>query len=119
MTPSNLIVDQRDIVWLEIIFSDGSGSKKRPALIVSNNSYNTTHLDVICCTFTSKRPKDYFIPIVNTDIEKGKPFTKDSHVRYDTILKVEKKIIQSKQGILKKIKTQEIIDAIQNLIKID
>jgi len=119
MTPSNLIVDQRDIVWLKIAFSDGSGSKIRPGLIVSNNSYNTTHLDVICCALTSKRPKDYYIPIVNTDLETGKPFTKDNQVRYDSILKVDKTLIQSKQGILKKHKTQEIIDAIQRLLNIE
>ncbi len=119
MTPSNLIVDQRDIVWLEITFSDLSGSKIRPGLILSNNSYNTTHLDVICCALTSKKPKDYYIPIDNTDIENGNPFTKDNQVRYDWILKVDKKLIQSKLGILKEHKTQEIIDAIQRLIKIE
>lgn len=119
MTPSSLTVDQRDIVWLEITYSDLSASKNRPGLILSNNSYNTTHLDVICCALTSKRPKDYYIPIYNTDIESGQPFTKDNQVRYDSILKVDKKLIQSKHGRLKKPKTQEIIDAIQKLIKIE
>jgi mRNA interferase MazF len=119
MTPSNLIVDQRDIVWLEITFSDLSDSKIRPGLILSNDSYNKTHLDVICCGLTSRKPKDYYIPINNTDIESGKPFTKDNHVRYDWILKVDKKLIRSKHGRLKKPKTQEIIDAIQRLIKIE
>ncbi len=119
MTLSSLTVDQRDIVWLEITYSDLSDSKSRPGLILSNNSYNTTHFDVICCALTSKKPKDYYIPIDNTDIESGKRFTKDSQVRYDSILKVDKKLIQSKHARLKKDKTQEIIDAIQRLIKIE
>lgn len=119
MTPSNLSFDQREIVWLKFTFSDLSGSKIRPGLILSNNSYNKNHLDVICCALTSSKPKDYYIPIDNTDIENGNPFTKDKRVRYDWLLKVDKTLIQSKIGILKERKTQEIIDAIQNLIKIE
>lgn len=118
MTPSNLIFDQRDIVWLEITFSDLSGSKIRPGLIVSNNSYNKTHLDIICCAITSKKPKDCCISIDNADIESGNQFTKDNQVRYDWILKVDKKLIKSKFGILNKKKTQEIINAIQVLINV-
>lgn len=119
MTPSNLIVDQRDIVWLEIAFSDLSGSKIRPGIILSNNSYNASNLDVICCALTSKKQKDYSIAIDITDIESGLPFTKDNRVRYDWILKVDKKLIRNKHGTLKEHKTQEIIDAIQRLIKIE
>ncbi len=104
---------------MEFVYSDLSGSKIRPGLIVSGNSYNTAHLDVICCAITSKKPKDCCIPIDNTDIESGNPFTKDNRVRYDWILKVDKSLIKSKIGILNKQKTQEIIDAIQVLIKIE
>ena len=79
MTQSSLTTDQRDIVWLEITYSDLSGSKKRPGLILSNNSYNRNHSDVICCAVTSKI-QDCCIPIGNTDVESGNPFSKQSRV---------------------------------------
>jgi len=119
MTLSNLSIDQRDIVWLEITYSDLSNSKIRPGLILSNNSYNTTHYDVVCCAITSKKRKDCCISIDNASIEDGNPFKKDNRVRFDWILKVDKSLIKSKIGILNKQKTQEIIDAIQDLIKIE
>lgn len=119
MTPYNLNVAQREIVWLEFPFSDLSDSKTRPGLIVSNNSYNKNHSDVICCAITSKKRDDYCIGINNTDIEIGKRFTKESRVRYDWILKVDKKLIKGRHGTLKKEKSREIINAIQKLINIE
>ena len=119
MTHFNLSVDQRDIVWIEITYSDLSNSKIRPGLILSNNSYNKNHYDVICCAITSQNRNDCCIPIDNSDIESGNRFTKDSRVRYDWILKVDKKLIKSKFAILNEQKTQEIIDSIQGLIMIE
>ncbi|HJH29108.1 MAG TPA: type II toxin-antitoxin system PemK/MazF family toxin [Methanosarcinaceae archaeon] len=120
MTPSSFSVDQREIVWLKFTFSDSSDSKIRPGLIVSNNSYNKTNLDVLCCAITSsKNRKNYCITIDNTDIESGKKFTKQNKIRYDTILKVDKNLIESKHGMLKKEKSHEIINAIQELISIE
>ncbi len=119
MTPSNFNISQREIVWLEFIYTDYSNSKIRPGLIVSNNLYNKNHLDVICCAITSQKRDDCCIPIDNSDLESGNRFTKDSRVRYDWILKVDKKLIKTKFGILNKQKTQEIIDSIQELINIE
>lgn len=119
MTPSNLSVNQRDIVWLEITYSDLSNSKIRPGLILSKNSYHTTRYDVICCAITSQERTDCCIPIDNTDIEDGNPFKKNNRVRFDWILKVDKSLIKNKIGILNEQKTQEIIDAIQDLIMIE
>jgi mRNA-degrading endonuclease toxin of MazEF toxin-antitoxin module len=86
---------------------------------VSNNSYNKNHSDVICCAITSKKRDDYCIGINNADIEIGKRFTKESRVRYDWILKVDKKLIKGRHGTLKKEKSREIINAIQKLINIE
>ena len=119
MTLSNLIFDQRDIVWLKITYSDLSGSKIRPGLILSNHSYNSNHYDVICCAITSQNRKDCCLAIDNSDIESGNPFKKDNRVRFDWILKVDKKLIRNKVGTLNKQKTQEIINAIQGLININ
>lgn len=34
---------QGDIILIEFLFSDGSGSKKRPAMILSNKKYHEKH----------------------------------------------------------------------------
>ena len=49
--------DQRDIVLVPFPYSDLTGSKQRPVLIISNNKINKTE-DRICCLITTKPHKD-------------------------------------------------------------
>ncbi len=59
-----MIYNQRDIVLIPFPYSDLTGAKQRPALIISNNRLNKTE-DRICCLVTSNRPRD------GIEIEKG------------------------------------------------
>jgi 16S rRNA A1518/A1519 N6-dimethyltransferase RsmA/KsgA/DIM1 with predicted DNA glycosylase/AP lyase activity len=43
---SALKVNQRDIILIKFPFSDLSGAKVRPALVISNQGYNTKSLDI-------------------------------------------------------------------------
>lgn len=43
-----------DVVLVPFPFSDQSGSKKRPAVIVSSNSYNSSRRDVVIMAITSQ-----------------------------------------------------------------
>ena len=38
---------QREIIWTNVDYSDLSGSKIRPVLVISNNIYNKSKPDVI------------------------------------------------------------------------
>jgi mRNA interferase MazF len=49
--------EQKEIVLMPFPYSDLTGSKQRPALIVSNNLINKTQ-DRICCLITSQQPED-------------------------------------------------------------
>ena len=63
---------QREIVLVPFPYSDLSSSKKRPALIISNNNYNATFDDVIVCVITSNLFKDEFsLSLNNSDLEYG------------------------------------------------
>ena len=42
-----------NIVLVEFTFTDGTGSKKRPALIISSNDYNENRQEVIVVAITS------------------------------------------------------------------
>ncbi len=44
---------QKTIVLVPFPFSDQTGSKVRPALILSNNSFNKMSQDVLACAITS------------------------------------------------------------------
>jgi mRNA interferase MazF len=48
---------QGDIIWVDFPFTDGSQSKPRPALIISNETINDTG-DYILVQITSKIRKD-------------------------------------------------------------
>lgn len=43
----------RDIILIELTFTDGTGSKKRPALIISSDKYNKNRQEVIVAAITS------------------------------------------------------------------
>jgi len=47
------MINQRDIILIPFPFSDLSESKIRPALVVSNNIYNSQSLDIVVTAITS------------------------------------------------------------------
>ena len=66
--------NQRDIVLIPFPYSDLTGIKQRPALIISNDRINRTE-DKICCLITSNEPKQGVL-ISPKHLEKGSlPFT--------------------------------------------
>ncbi|MGC9444864.1 MAG: type II toxin-antitoxin system PemK/MazF family toxin [Candidatus Methanospirareceae archaeon] len=66
-------------------------SKYRPALVISNSSYNQRSLDIIVLRITSKPKKEWAIKITNKDVTNG--FLEiESYVKVDSIFTVEKKM---------------------------
>jgi mRNA interferase MazF len=86
-------MNQQDLVWVKLPFSDLKQSKVRPALIVSNNIYNKASPDVIVCGITSKLKEDnYAISIDENDLSEGNLPLK-STIRADKVLQIEKTIV--------------------------
>lgn len=85
--------NQKDIILIPFPYSDLTGSKKRPALIISNSRLNKTE-DRICCLVTSNVHKDDVV-IKRTDFEEGKlPFR--SSIRAHRIFTIDKRIVIKK-----------------------
>ena len=64
--------DFGDIVLVPFPFTDQSGIKKRPAVIVSSAAYNAARLDVIVMAVTSQvRPGTAFGEVVISDWQKA------------------------------------------------
>ncbi len=48
-----------DVVLMEFIYSEGHGYKKRPALIISNNKYNSKRQEIIVAAITGNISRDF------------------------------------------------------------
>lgn len=105
--------DQRDIVLIPFPYSDLTGSKQRPALILSNK--NIIKNDKICCLITTK-PQHEDISINKEDFESETlPFK--SFVRPYRIFTIEEKIIIKKLCTIKKEFHDRVIKKVNNYIK--
>ena len=83
--------EQKDVVLIPFPYSDLTGSKKRPALIISNKLVNKTQ-DRICCLITSQRPRD---GVFINSFESGKlPFK--SWIKPHRLFTIHEKIIRKK-----------------------
>ncbi len=85
--------NQKDIVLIPFPYSDLTGSKQRPALIISNEKINKTQ-DRICCLITTNAHKDDLL-IIKNSFKQGKlPFK--SFVKPHRIFTIHKNIIRKK-----------------------
>ncbi len=50
-----MLYSRGDVVLLELPFSDGTGKKKRPALVIANETYLSATTDLIVCAITSQQ----------------------------------------------------------------
>ncbi len=93
-------INQRELVLLPYPFTDMGRSKVRPALVVSNDSFNKKTADCIMVPLTTViKEEPYSILIKQKDLVSGK-LLKPSRVRADKIFTVEKELIIMKIGIL-------------------
>ena len=110
-------MNQREILLVPFPFSDQSGRKVRPVIVVSNDSFNNRSEDVIVVGVTSNIAKDkYSLGLSNNDLEEGRLFTKCS-IKAENILRLEKGLVIKKIGKINKIKFNEIIALIDKIIK--
>ncbi len=88
-----MMFEQREVVLIPFPYTDLTGMKQRPALIISNNKINSSD-DRICCLITSNKPIDG-LEIKNTFFENEKlPFL--SWAKPHRIFTINKKIIRKK-----------------------
>jgi len=107
---------QRDILLTRFPFSDLIGAKVRPVLVLSNDSYNRRHADLLVCAITSSpRSHEYATSVITGDLEQG-VLKVDSKVRADTVTSVEQGIILKRIGRVGKPKYQQVITLVWRLI---
>lgn len=109
------MIEQRDIILLPFPFSDQSGRKVRPSIIISNNEFNKKSEDLLVVGVTTNISKDEYTRILkNEDLEEGKLLTRCC-IKVENILKIDKELIIKKIG---KIDTKTLKEIISTLLKI-
>lgn len=112
-----IIFEQRKIFLAEVAFSVNEKSKKRPVLIISNNTFNDKNNEVICCPVTSN-PLGSGIVIDTYDLEKGK-LLMVSKIKSHHPFFLDKKELYKEIGKLKIDIAFKVAEDIKELIKID
>ena len=102
-----------DVVVLPFPFSDLSGSRKRPALVVAN----LTGDDIILCQITSEaRVDDYSIVLTNDEFKEGS-LQQISMIRPNKFFTADRSIIAYKVGPLKEKKMKKVEEKIIKIFR--
>ncbi len=87
------MIAQRDLLLVPFPFSDQSGRKVRPVVVVSNDDFNKRSEDVIVVGVTSNVKKEtYAVSLTSKDLESGILFA-NCTIKVENILRLEKGLV--------------------------
>ncbi len=109
------LIQQRNLALVPFPFSDQSGKKVRPVIIISNQDYNEHSEDLIVIAVTSQVDGPNRVVILPEDIEIGEIKGK-SCIKVDNILKISKSLIIKSFGRVSKRKHQDILAHLVRLL---
>tara|TARA_Y100000310_G_scaffold334233_1_gene413540 strand:+ start:71461 stop:71808 length:348 start_codon:yes stop_codon:yes gene_type:complete len=108
--------EQGEIVLVPFPFSDLSGVKQRPVLVLSKRSYNKETNDIITCGITSNvKEERHSVYINDRSLSDGElPFT--SRIKVDKLFTLEQAIIRKSLGKVNKETMSVVKEKFVNLI---
>ncbi len=106
--------EQKDVVLIPFPYSDLTGSKQRPALIISNEKLNKTQ-DRICCLITTNQHKDDLL--ITKDSFKSGSLPFKSFVRPQRMFTIHQLIIKKRICSINEKFHNRIIEEINNYLK--
>ncbi len=117
--PLGTMYKQREIVLVPFPYSDLSSNKRRPVLIVSNNTYNQSFEDVLVCVITSNDYIDeYSVELLNNDLEIG-VLPESSVVKTHKLFTIHQSKIIKKFSLLKTEYFEQVRAKIIDLIRVN
>jgi len=107
---------QGEIVLVPFPYSDLSGSKRRPVLVVSNDVYNASFPDIVVVAITSRTEKidGYSLTLESVDLEIGQ-LPESSLIRAHKLFTIEQSRILKRFSLLGAIKLRETLMLLQQL----
>ena len=110
---------QRDLVLIPIPFSDLRSKKRRPVIVISNDSYSQKTEDIVVVAVTSNiEKKDYTLLMAQNDLEYGN-LPKDSMIRVDKIYSLSQLIVVKSLGEIKQETFARIVTVLNRLVTSD
>jgi|SRR3989344_8301457 len=110
------MIEQKDLLLVPFPFSDQSGRKVRPVIVISNNEFNKYSDDVLVIGVTSNILKDkYTINLTNNNLDEGKLFT-NCIIKVENLLKLDKELVIKKIGKINKETLKNIINKLFTII---
>ena len=111
------MIKQGELFLVPFPFSDMSGKKVRPVLVISNNKYNASGEDIIVCGITKRTKYSvYSIEINSSDLKSGTLYSK-STIKIESVLKINQNLIIKKIGKLKDKTLQKVIKIVIGIFK--
>ena len=101
------------VVVVNYFFTDLSGSKRRPAVVVADLEGD----DLIICPIVSSRSDRYSVRVTTQDISGGQ-LRKDSFIRPNIVNTVDSSRILYAMGELSREKMAELSDKLKNILGI-
>ena len=112
------MMGQGDMLLVPFPFSDQTGRKVRPVIVLSNDEFNEHSQDIIAIGITSNISKDkYTLDLDNKDLKEGKLMTK-CVIKVENILRLDKSLIIKKIGKIKEGKLDKIIKILNEIIEV-
>jgi mRNA interferase MazF len=106
-------LNKGDAISVPFPFSDGSATKRRPALVIAQSDSN----NIIVCPITSKPGRDCEIKLEDQDFRVGKLNLSPCYIRPNIIATVDKSNVIRRVGKLKEAKVNEVISAIIEILQ--
>lgn len=110
------MIEQKDLLLVPFPFSDQSGRKVRPVIVISNNEFNKYSDDIIVIGVTSNILKDkYTLNLTNDNLDEGRLFTNCS-IKIENLLKLNKELVIKKIGKINNETLKSIIEKVYTII---
>ncbi len=115
MQENYLNFNQGDIIISKLPYSDFSGFKLRPLLVVSNNKFNNSRKDLIVCKISGVNHEEINeqLKINQNDLSNG-TLKKTSYINSNVLFTIDKEIIIDNIAKLKETKLKIVIKNIIN-----
>ena len=104
-----------DIVIVPFPFSDLTGSKRRPAMVIADFPSD----DIILCQITSKNYGDKYSLVINQSDFLTGSLPINSFIRPNKIFTADKNIIIRKAGTLKPVKIEDVKNELKLILQLN
>ena len=100
-----------EVVSIPFPFSNLEGTKKRPAIVLSE----TMGEDIILCQVTASRHDEYSVELQAGDFADGS-LPRQSYIRPNKLFTLDYSMILEKKGTLNPSKYQQVVQAVLDII---